>query len=362
MNTDRTVRTNTKTKNKKVRISILHLAAFLLLYAINILLFLILRGYFFLIMGMLFTVLIPLSFYAAWRLADYIEGTICIEKETVRPGEENAVVVTITNSCFLCALRGTWLLTIGNSFYQTYNSQKLLLSVPPHGQKQFSMTVSMVDLGQIVFTCREFILTDLLGIFAVHADCAMEGRLFVLPTPGDARKEPLPDTYSGIVELSESSRKGHDHSEVSDIRSYIPGDRPRDIHWKLSARQRELMVKERVSLAGSEHILLLEVPNNKKNADKLLTEGYHKVEEMLNRHMSVRLLVWNEQLFSFESYSCSDINELEKAYCEIFHTNLSVHTSDLLQQYMKNCYPQLNSYMRVAQREETIQLEICANG
>lgn len=362
MNTDKDTRISTKSKNKKIRISVLNLTAFLFLYVINMLFFLIFRGYFFLVMGLIFTVLVPLSLYTAWRLADHIEGTICVEKETVRPGEENTVVLSVTNSGFLCALRGTWHLTVGNSFYQTFDRQKLLLSIPPHGKKQFPMTVTMTDLGQIVFACREFILTDLLGIFAIHTDCTAEGCLCVLPASGASDKADVPNTYSGIAELSESNQKGHDHSEVSDIRSYIAGDRPRDIHWKLSARQRELMVKERVSLAGSEHILLLELPSDKHKADKLLTEGYHRVEGMLDRNMSVRLLVWNERLFSFESYSCGDLDELDTAYCEIFHTALSAHTSDLLQQYMKNFYPQLNSYMRVAQREETIQLEICANG
>ena len=353
---------NTKTGKKRVRISLLHLLAFLIVYIIHILLFLAFRSYFFLLMVVLFTIFVPLSFCVAWRLTDFVTGTVVFENETVRQGEETEVVFHIANSSWFCALRGTWLLTIGNSFYQTFDSQKLLLSVPPHGKKRYQMTVTLMNLGRIVFACNDFYITDFLGIFAIHAGCAIENRLFVLPQSDGSSQEELPDVYSGVAELSESQRKGNDYSEVSDIRTYQPGDRLRDIHWKLSARQPELMVKERVSLSGSEHVLLLELPDDRQQAEKLLTAGYHKIKGLLDKHIAVRLLVWNNYQFTFESYSCTCINELETAFCEIFQTDLLSHSSDMLHQYMKKCYPQLESYLCVMSKDDSVALEICVNG
>ena len=75
----------------------------------------------------------------------------------------------------------------------------------------------------------------------------MESCLFILPQSGNTVPAAIPEAPSGVAEFSESSRKGNDHSEVSDIRTYRIGDRPKDIHWKLSARNRELMVKARPS-------------------------------------------------------------------------------------------------------------------
>lgn len=348
--------------NKKVHISILHLAAFLLVYAINLLLFLAFRGYFFLVMGIIFTALVPFSFYTAWRLTDHVAAVITADKECARPEEAVEIIFTVKNTSVLCALRTTWFLTVGNSFYETFDKQKLLLSIPPRGQKQFPMSVSMTELGRITFSCKEFHITDFLGIFAIRSDCVTESCIFILPQTDSAIEAAIPETYSGAAELAESKAKGNDYSEVSDIRTYRVGDRPKDIHWKLSAKQQELMVKERVSLSGSEHILLLDLPNEKKNAEKLLTESYHQVKAMLDRHMAIRLLVWNNRLFSFESYSCSGLAELETAFCEIFRTNLLSHNSDMLQQYMKNCYPQLESYMCMTCHENSAQLEIYING
>lgn len=352
---------NTAAK-KRIEISVLHLIVYLFFYLTGILLFLAFRSAFFLITIILSTLLVPFSFYIAWCITEYIDQKILIENELVRRGDETKIIFSITNHSWLCALRGTWLLTIGNSFYQTFDSQQLLLSVPPHGKKQYEMTVTLTNLGRIVFAYKEFLIKDFLSIFTIRTDCNTERDLFVLPQPNALLPDALPDIYSGAAEFAESQRKGNDYSEISDIRTYMLGDRPRDIHWKLSARQPELMVKERVSLSGSEHVLLLELPDEKKLAEKLLTESYHKIKALLDNHITVRLLVWNNRQFAFENYSCTCTEELETAFCEIFHTDLITHSSDLLKQYMKNCYPQLESYLHVTQLDDSIQLEICVNG
>lgn len=347
---------------KKIHVSFFHLSAFVLVYITNILLFLAFRSSFFLTIILLFTALVPLSFYIAWRILDFISGNISLGKEVLRQGEETEAIISIMNRSRLCALRGTWILSVGNSFYQTSDIQKLVLSVPPHGKKQFFMTVTVTDLGRAVFSCREFSITDFLGIFSVHAECDMEKALFILPRPEESPQDGLTSTWSGTAESPESSRKGNDYSEVSDIRVYQPGDRPRDIHWKLSARQTEMMVKERVSLSGSEHILLLELPVNKQQAQKLLIESYRKIKILMDRHMPVRILLWNNHLFTFENYSCNSTEELESAFCEIFQTDLPSHTGDMPRQYIKNCCPQLESYLCMTPKDDTVQLEICYNG
>lgn len=355
-------RDTTIIQNKKIKISVLHLAAFLLLYASNFLLFLALRGYFFLLAGMILTLLVPCSFYAAWRLADSLEGTITVTHKTVHPQEPVCVIISITNHSFCCALHSTWKLFTGNSFFQTGEEQKLLLALPPYGTRRFPMTVSVTDLGRITFSCKEYILADLLGIFRIRAGCSMEECFFVLPEYEEAPGFSLPEAYAGAAELTESTRKGNDHSEVSDIRAYVPGDRPRDIHWKLSARGQELMVKDRVSLSGSEHVLLLDLPDDKAMAQKMLTEGCLQIAGMLRAHMSIRLLVWNQRLYTFDACSCGDTDELKTALCEILCTSLSSRHCSGVQNYMANCYPQLQSYLCLTAQNDTIQMEICTNG
>lgn len=353
---------NLRIKDKKVHISIPHLAVFLLVYSINILLFLIFRGYTFLLIWMFLTALVPCSFFMAWRLSSNVKVSIYTEKETASPGDPVEVTVSIHNRSYFCALKSTLYLHIGNSFYDTSDEHRLILAISPHGTNRFPMTVTMTDLGRIVFTCKEYRICDLLGILSIGLDCAVESSLFILPQSGNTMQTSIPKAHSGVAELSESSRKGNDHSEINDIRTYRTGDRPKDIHWKLSARNRELMVKERVSLSGSEHVLLLDLPSGKSSAEKLLTEGCRQMTELLNSHLMIRLLVWNQNLFSFDSYSVGTPEELNAAYCQIYQTRLSERNSSLLRQYMRNCYPLLESYLCITLQEDTVRLEIWING
>ena len=51
--------------------------------------------------------------------------------------------------------------------------------------------------------------------------------------------------FAGESEEHSKERGGDDPSEVFQIRDYQPGDKLRSIHWKLSAKTGEMMVRER---------------------------------------------------------------------------------------------------------------------
>src|SRR4029079_2445248 len=53
-------------------------------------------------------------------------------------------------------------------------------------------------------------------------------------------------------------RVTHDHTDVRGIRSYRPGDSLRAVHWKSSARRRELMVREYDAAPSPELLLVVE--------------------------------------------------------------------------------------------------------
>lgn len=52
------------------------------------------------------------------------------------------------------------------------------------------------------------------------------------------------------------NRKGNDHSEIYDIREYMPGDDIRSIHWKLSSKTDKLILRE-PSDPSHYHVMIL---------------------------------------------------------------------------------------------------------
>lgn len=121
-----------------------------------------------------------------------------------------------------------------------------------------------------------------------------------------------PGLLAGMSENEESHRKGRDFSEVNDIRAYIPGISC-GIFTELSAKQAELMVKERVSMTGAQMMILLKLSGNKQEAEELIQKFADMAGMFLFRKTPICLLIWNAGSYTFEEYGCDNMEEFKRA-------------------------------------------------
>ena len=99
---------------------------------------------------------------------------------------------------------------------------------------------------------------DLTGIFSITRYPGKEiSRLYVMPEP---------EEYA--VTVSEASRhftgESGDDAELFQIRPFRDGDRLQSIHWKMSAKTDELMIRENHASAGCPVVLFLDFGGKKK--------------------------------------------------------------------------------------------------
>lgn len=89
---------------------------------------------------------------------------------------------------------------------------------------------------------ESYIVSDVFGFFKHEHNPDLSGQeLLVLPVPFDV--EPL--TFAaGDMGTEAMKRAMEDPSSPSDFRSYQQGDPLKRIHWKMSARKREIIVKQ----------------------------------------------------------------------------------------------------------------------
>jgi uncharacterized protein (DUF58 family) len=88
-------------------------------------------------------------------------------------------------------------------------------------------------------------------------------RVLVLPRPGKLVRERLRHQLRGVDPHGERVRRRgwRDESaqaEVHGLRAFRPGDSPRLIHWRTSARRGELMVREMEDVPGDDLVLVLD--------------------------------------------------------------------------------------------------------
>ncbi|MDD3214658.1 MAG: DUF58 domain-containing protein, partial [Eubacteriales bacterium] len=89
---------------------------------------------------------------------------------------------------------------------------------------------------------ESFTVSDVFGLFKKeHKPDNTGNELLVLPVPFDV--EPL--TFAaGDMGVETMKRAMEDPSSPSDFRSYQPGDPLKRIHWKMSARKREIIIRQ----------------------------------------------------------------------------------------------------------------------
>lgn len=122
--------------------------------------------------------------------------------------------------------------------------QRFLL--PLSGRKStFNLPLDVEQCGRTVLKCSAIVVQDQFNLFCATTAPFEDVYTVIYPRSVDvdvtlsraATRAPRGD---GLMQ----NRKGGDPSEMFDIREYAPGDDVRTIHWKLSSKTDELIVRQ----------------------------------------------------------------------------------------------------------------------
>ena len=120
-------------------------------------------------------------------------------------------------------------------------AQELSVSTPPFQEKTFRHMIRCPHRGSYETGVNALWAVDLFGLFRLHRRArARLVRVDVLPRVGEARLLELKVSDSGPEILS---RATEDAASPSDVRKWQDGDVLKKVHWKLTMRRRELMVR-----------------------------------------------------------------------------------------------------------------------
>ncbi len=108
-------------------------------------------------------------------------------------------------------------------------------------------------VGSYPVSVLEAVLTDCFGILKTRCKLAPAGRLLVLPRPFLIAKLAFAQSEDAQTALK---RATEDTSLPDDIRAWQPGDPMKRVHWKLTARKRELLVRRYESPMPKDTLIL----------------------------------------------------------------------------------------------------------
>lgn len=184
-----------------------------------------------------------MGFLAGWD-ADKVHisaawGTVETEEKQI------PLVLTVQTSGRLLA-SGSIHLELEIQYRMFQKTVRRALILPLQGaQTTYRLPVDAGYCGEASAVCINAEVCDLLKLFRWKTEFFREKRTVIWPRRVNLVVEPAKNTiglpeHEGLLQ----NRKGNDPREVFDIREYLPGDDVRSIHWKLSGKLDDLIVRE----------------------------------------------------------------------------------------------------------------------
>lgn len=174
-----------------------------------------------------------------------IHADFAVKDPVIPKNTEFPVQLVITNNSIFPVGRAETTIEYYNVFNNQITSFELSLPIQSKNTQRVTIQISSKFCGIVKIRTDRLTIYDPLRIFKFKIARDISAEIAVLPETHE---------IGGIVTFTdrindESDRfsdykSGDDPSEIFDLREYIPGDKLNRIHWKLSSKKDEFIVKE----------------------------------------------------------------------------------------------------------------------
>ncbi len=295
---------------------------YLMVYIINLLMLAFLHGYFNLMIAVLLLVMplvsISVAAYALRRMSVHFSGA----RENMHIDSPFFIQVVLDNPTLIPLINVNLKLSVENQFFKLNGVHTL--NIPAYARQDNAIIYPLQSdyLGILTIEVKELQVTDWLGFVTLHKKMQGKKEIVLLPSDCLTIEPELSALQNGMTEVEESKNKGTDFSEVQDVREYRPGDKLQNIHWKLSAKKDEWMVKERVSLSSSQLIVFVELFQDESMIlNRILTAAYGMGLFLIEQRIPFSFHWWSVKDGDMKTMYIDTVPELEHWMEIVYYEN-----------------------------------------
>lgn len=266
------------------------------------------------------------------------------EKDDIDRPARAVITLSIENrNRFLPLTKGIAKVRYENKFSGDKGKLKIRFSVDAGKKRDRRIPVVMYNCGNVSITVEKVRIYDYLNLFAWTIGKHFEKQdILVLP--------PMKEMYLGkdrwYNETNEDSdrfslyKKGDDPSEIFNIRDFMDGDKIQRIHWKLSSKTGNLMVKEgSLPLTKAIHIFIdlcvTAIKEERGRNVNLLIQGVYSISMFMIEHGIPQIFIWHDRKNEMiQEYSVEHEEELYWMFQELFKCRITKNPNELMQAYM----------------------------
>ena len=166
---------------------------------------------------------------------------------------------------------------------------------------QDGLTLVFKHCGGRNFIINTYYQYDCLNLFCIKKRCHYEIPITIHPKRVELDFKEYAHQLPRVGdEVYAVNRKGDDPTEIYDIHKYQEGDQLKNIHWKLSARYQDILVKDNAMLVGEVINLYVSFDDNDDHND--LVFGYLDTFCGFLLKRQIGFLLSNKEIKSIQEY------------------------------------------------------------
>lgn len=323
---------------KKLRLSVKGTIRFLAVFAVLLWMWQFFRSYILFLAILLLIICAVLSAAALWAARDRIRVKTVLPYRRVGKNTDVLGEICFENPLRFAGFAIDVTYCFGNLFTgSTEKKQERLWAAPGKGGRlQFLLNSRYAGGVRVsVETCKIY---DLLHLFYLNCQADVDTQVMVWCSFSDGEDaEERYEHMEGFPKENESKKRGTEYNPDYEIREYIAGDELKSIHWKLSAKQGKMMVRERLA-AGREKVnVLLPLGENPDENDARMEFLYGLCRLLLAKGYPIQLF-WQDAALKLCSRYIMELGELENALGEILSVS-GIRTAAFIEEQMAIEHP-----------------------
>ena len=305
--------------------------------------------YFFIVIGtLLFTILysdyFPLAIFITVLLLPIVLNIIIriikkninlnIESSDVLESKDKeiSVKIVIKNNSIFPVLNGELKLSCYNKF--SNNKEIEYINFPINSKEGESITFKIKSkyCGKLIIQAESLKIYDYLTISSVKKKLNKSKEIIILPNIYNLSLfNKILDVNSLDGESFSKDKSGDDPSEVFNIREYVEGDKIQRIHWKLSSKVNNIMIKEYSQPISNSSIIIVAFCEDKNNINIIqgIVETAISLSYMLLSYNYIHYICWYDKGKDyFNKVIISSKEDILKVACELL--SLTTYEENLL--------------------------------
>ncbi len=189
---------------------------------------------------------IPIILFVAMLIAKHsISVDFSVKEDTVMKNESFPVLIKILNRSIIPVGRAEAHIEYGNVFSGELDDFILYLPIQARNEQSVVFQLRSGFCGIADVKCSGIYIYDPLKIFRFRVSGSNSIKIAVMPECHEISGQVMyTDKVKDESDIFSEHKPGDDPSEIFDLRGYNPGDKLNKIHWKLSSKKDEFIVKD----------------------------------------------------------------------------------------------------------------------